>query len=97
MIYEDHDVISTSREPMARRLELDAIVQRLAQFEAFAQSQLGMCMDFRASAFQAPPSLPPQEHHQQVGPAPSLQQQQHDDDDEDNHDWLDEEHLGDES
>ncbi|KAK9118942.1 hypothetical protein Scep_017035 [Stephania cephalantha] len=44
---------STSREPMVRRSELDAVVQRLAQFEAFLQSQLGMRMDFGASTIQA--------------------------------------------
>ncbi|KAK9139763.1 hypothetical protein Scep_009444 [Stephania cephalantha] len=44
-IYEDPDA-STSREPMVRRSELDAVVQRLAQFEAFVQSHLGMRMDF---------------------------------------------------
>ncbi|KAK9132828.1 hypothetical protein Scep_012356 [Stephania cephalantha] len=64
--YEDPDA-STSREPMVQRLELDEVVQRLAQFAAFVQSQLGMRMDFRASTFQAPPPPPPplplQEHH----------------------------------
>ncbi|KAK9089228.1 hypothetical protein Scep_028310 [Stephania cephalantha] len=56
--YEDPGA-STSREPMMRRSELDAVVQRLAQFEAFLQSQLGMRMDFGASTFQAPPPPPP--------------------------------------
>ncbi|KAK9166570.1 hypothetical protein Scep_001761 [Stephania cephalantha] len=101
MRYEDPGT-STFREPMVRRSELDAVVQRLAQFEAFVQSQLGMRMDFGASTFQAPPppplSPPPQEHHQQVGMNPTCSpQQKHDDGDEDIHDWLDEEHLGDES
>ncbi|KAK9089512.1 hypothetical protein Scep_028594 [Stephania cephalantha] len=95
--YEDLGA-STSREPMVRRSELDAVVQRLAQFEAFVQSHLGMRMDFGASTFQAPPPPPPQEHHHQVWmDSARSPQQQHDDDDEDNHDWLDEEHLGDES
>ncbi|KAK9104728.1 hypothetical protein Scep_021572 [Stephania cephalantha] len=99
--YEDPGT-STFREPMVRRSELDAVVQRLAQFEAFVQSQLGMRMDFGASTFQAPPppplSPPPQEHHQQVGMNPTCSpQKQHDDGDEDIHDRLDEEHLGDES
>ncbi|KAK9169440.1 hypothetical protein Syun_001580 [Stephania yunnanensis] len=99
--YEDLDA-STSEEPMVRRSELDAVVQRLAQFEAFVQSQSGMRMDFGASTFQAPPPppplLPPQDHHQQVGMDPTRStQQQHDDGDHDIHDWLDEEHLGDES
>ncbi|KAK9126476.1 hypothetical protein Scep_015322 [Stephania cephalantha] len=31
---------------MVRRSEFDAVVQRLAQLEAFVQSQLGMRMDF---------------------------------------------------
>ncbi|KAK9140600.1 hypothetical protein Scep_010281 [Stephania cephalantha] len=90
---------STSQEPMVRRSEFDVVVQRLAQFEAFVQSQLGMCMDFSANTSQAPPPPPPQEHHQQLGmdPTCSPQQQQHDDDDRDNPDWVDEEHLGDES
>ncbi|KAK9101008.1 hypothetical protein Scep_024438 [Stephania cephalantha] len=64
--YEDPGA-NTSREPMVRRSELDAVVQRLAQFEAFVQSQLEMCMDFRANTFQAPPPPPPPppplEHH----------------------------------
>ncbi|KAK9132497.1 hypothetical protein Scep_012025 [Stephania cephalantha] len=46
---------------MVRRLEFDAVVQRLAQFEAFVQSQLGMRMDFGANTFQAPPP-PPRNH-----------------------------------
>ncbi|KAK9113608.1 hypothetical protein Syun_020405 [Stephania yunnanensis] len=80
---------------MVRRSELDAVVQRPAQFKAFMQSQLGMRMDFGASTFQAPPSPPPHEHHRQVGMDPAHSpQQQHDDDNEDNHDLLDEEHLG---
>ncbi|KAK9100722.1 hypothetical protein Scep_024152 [Stephania cephalantha] len=88
--YEDLGA-STSREPMVRRLELDAVVQRLAQFEAFVQSHLGMRMDFGASTFQAPPPPPPppppQEHHHEVGMDPAHSPQlQHDDDDEDNHD-----------
>ncbi|KAK9158253.1 hypothetical protein Scep_004827 [Stephania cephalantha] len=99
--YEDLSA-STSGEPMVQRSELNAVVQRLAQFEAFIESQLGMRMDFGASTFQAPPPPPPPppplEHHHQVGMDPTRSpQQQHDDDDEDNHDWLDEEHLGDES
>ncbi|KAK9133265.1 hypothetical protein Scep_012793 [Stephania cephalantha] len=68
--YEDPGA-SMSREPMGQHSELDAVVQRLAQFEAFVQSQLGMRMVFGASTFQAPPlpppPPPPQEHHQQVG------------------------------
>ncbi|KAK9148475.1 hypothetical protein Scep_007232 [Stephania cephalantha] len=48
--YEDPDA-STSRETMVRYSELDAVVQRLAQFESFMQSQLGMRMDFGASTF----------------------------------------------
>ncbi|KAK9148226.1 hypothetical protein Scep_006983 [Stephania cephalantha] len=57
-----------------------------------------MRMDFGASTFQAPPPPPPQEDHQQVGMDSARSPQQHHDyDDEDNHDWLDEEHLGDES
>ncbi|KAK9118791.1 hypothetical protein Scep_016884 [Stephania cephalantha] len=89
---------STSQEPMVRRSEFDAVVQRLARFEAFVQSHLGMRMDFGAKTSQAPPPPPPQEHHQQVGMdiACSLQQQ-HDDDDRDNLDWVDEEHFGDKS
>ncbi|KAK9114651.1 hypothetical protein Syun_021448 [Stephania yunnanensis] len=76
---------STSQEPMVRRSEFDAVVQRLAQFEAFVQSQSGMRMDFGANTSQAPPPSPPQEHHQQFGmdPACSLHQQ-HDDDDREN-------------
>ncbi|KAK9083886.1 hypothetical protein Scep_030357 [Stephania cephalantha] len=50
---------NTSREPMVRHLELDAVVQRLAQFVAYLQSQLGIRMDFRASTSQA---LPPPPH-----------------------------------
>ncbi|KAK9087096.1 hypothetical protein Syun_029490 [Stephania yunnanensis] len=46
--YEDPGA-STSRESMVRHSELDTVVQRLAQFEAFVQSQLGMRMDFSAS------------------------------------------------
>ncbi|KAK9132680.1 hypothetical protein Scep_012208 [Stephania cephalantha] len=46
---------STSQEPMVRRSEFDAVVQRLARFEVFMQSQLGMRMDFGANTFQAPP------------------------------------------
>ncbi|KAK9104606.1 hypothetical protein Scep_021450 [Stephania cephalantha] len=89
---------STSHEPMVRRSEFDAIVQRLAQFEAFVQSQLEMRMDFGTNTSQAPPPPPPQEHHQQVRMDPACSpQQQHDDDDKDNPDWVDEEHLGDES
>ncbi|KAK9148167.1 hypothetical protein Scep_006924 [Stephania cephalantha] len=58
-------------------------------------------MDFGASIFQAPspspPPPPPQEHHQQIEMDPTHSpKQEHDDDDEDIHDWLDEEHLGDE-
>ncbi|KAK9100656.1 hypothetical protein Scep_024086 [Stephania cephalantha] len=86
--YEDHGA-STSQEPMVRHIELDAVVQRLAQFEAFVQSHLGMRMDFGASTFQAPPPPlpPPQKHHQQVGmDSARSPQQQHDNDDEDNHD-----------
>ncbi|KAK9158449.1 hypothetical protein Scep_005023 [Stephania cephalantha] len=79
---------------MVRRSEFDAVVQRLAQFEAFVQSQLGMRMDFGANTSQAPPPPPPQEHHQQVGMDPACSpQQQHDDDDKDNPDWVDDEHL----
>ncbi|KAK9088806.1 hypothetical protein Scep_027888 [Stephania cephalantha] len=72
--YEDLGT-GTSRDPMVRRSELDAVVQRLAQFEAFVQSHLGMRMDFGASTFQALPPPPPQEHHHQVGmdPTHSLQ------------------------
>ncbi|KAK9100027.1 hypothetical protein Scep_023457 [Stephania cephalantha] len=40
---------STSQEPMVRRSEFDVVVQRLVQFEAFVQSQLGMRMDFGAN------------------------------------------------
>ncbi|KAK9095297.1 hypothetical protein Scep_026766 [Stephania cephalantha] len=84
--YEDPGA-STSQEPMVQRSELDAVVQRLAQFEAFVQGRLGMRMNFRATTFQAPPPPPPQEHHQQVGMDPALSpQQQHNDDDEENHD-----------
>ncbi|KAK9111843.1 hypothetical protein Scep_019362 [Stephania cephalantha] len=95
----EEEEISTSHEPMVRRSEFDAVVQRLVQFKAFVQSQLRMCMDFGANTSQAPPPLLPQEHHQQVGmdPTCSPQQQQHDDDDRDNPDWVDEEHLSDES
>ncbi|KAK9149307.1 hypothetical protein Scep_008064 [Stephania cephalantha] len=61
-------------------------------------SQLGMRMDFGANTSQAPPPPPPQEHHQQVGMDPACSpQQQHDDDDRDNPNWVDDEHLGDES
>ncbi|KAK9166831.1 hypothetical protein Scep_002022 [Stephania cephalantha] len=103
-IYEDPGA-STSRESMVWLSELDAVVQRLAQFEAFVQSQLGMRMDFRASTFQAPPPPPlppppppPQEHHQQINmDSARSPQQKHDHDDEDNYDWLDEEQLGDKS
>ncbi|KAK9142994.1 hypothetical protein Syun_012394 [Stephania yunnanensis] len=56
--YKDHGA-NTSREPMVRRLEFDAVVQRRLQFEAFVLSQLGMHMDFGVSPSQAPPSLPP--------------------------------------
>ncbi|KAK9128277.1 hypothetical protein Syun_017074 [Stephania yunnanensis] len=49
--------LSTSQEPMVRRSEFDAVVQRLAQFEAFVHNQLGIRMDFGASTSQAP--LPP--------------------------------------
>ncbi|KAK9092892.1 hypothetical protein Syun_027803 [Stephania yunnanensis] len=95
--YEDPGA-GTSQEPMVQRSELDAVVQRLAKFEAFVQSQLGMHKDFGASTFQAPPPPPPQEHHQQFEMDPSRSPHpQHDDDDEDNHGWLDVEHLGDES
>ncbi|KAK9100410.1 hypothetical protein Scep_023840 [Stephania cephalantha] len=95
---EAHPGASTSREPMVRRSEFDAVVQRLAQFEAFLQSQLGMRMDFGANTSQAPPLPPPLKHHMQVGMDPTCSpQQQHDDDDKDNADWVDEEHLGDES
>ncbi|KAK9094816.1 hypothetical protein Scep_026285 [Stephania cephalantha] len=58
---------STSQEPMVRRSEFDVVVQRLAQFEAFGESQLGMRVDFGANTSQAPPPPPPHEHHQQVG------------------------------
>ncbi|KAK9087482.1 hypothetical protein Syun_029876 [Stephania yunnanensis] len=68
---------------MVRHSELDAVVQRLAQFQDFMQSQLGMRMDFGACTFQAPPSAPsppppppPQEHHQQVGMDPARSPQQ---------------------
>ncbi|KAK9105485.1 hypothetical protein Scep_022329 [Stephania cephalantha] len=54
---------STSQESMVRHSEFDAVVQRLTQFEAFVQSQLGMRMDFGANTSQAPPPPPPQEHH----------------------------------
>ncbi|KAK9087185.1 hypothetical protein Syun_029579 [Stephania yunnanensis] len=95
--YEDLSA-STSRETMLRHSKLDGVVQRLAQFEAFVQSQLGMRMDFGASTFQELPPQPHQEHHQQVGMDPARStQQQHDGDNEDIHDWLDEEHLSDES
>ncbi|KAK9132412.1 hypothetical protein Scep_011940 [Stephania cephalantha] len=50
---------STSQEPMVRRSEFDAVVQRLAQFEAFVQSQLGMCMNFDANTSRTPPPPPP--------------------------------------
>ncbi|KAK9158378.1 hypothetical protein Scep_004952 [Stephania cephalantha] len=50
---------STSQEPMVRRSEFDVVVQRLAQFEAFVQSQLGMRMDFGANTSHAPPPPPP--------------------------------------
>ncbi|KAK9118599.1 hypothetical protein Scep_016692 [Stephania cephalantha] len=50
--------------------QFDSNVQRLAQFEAFMQSQLGRRMDFGANTSQAPPPPPPQEHHQQVGMDP---------------------------
>ncbi|KAK9132142.1 hypothetical protein Scep_011670 [Stephania cephalantha] len=63
--YADPDA-STSQEPMVRLSEFDAVVQRLAQFEAFVQSHLGMRMDFGANTSQAPPPPPPQEHHQQI-------------------------------
>ncbi|KAK9099006.1 hypothetical protein Syun_026051 [Stephania yunnanensis] len=56
---------STSHESMVQRSEFDAVVQRLAQFEAFVQSQLGMRMDFSVNTSQAPPPPPLQEHHQQ--------------------------------
>ncbi|KAK9121278.1 hypothetical protein Syun_018895 [Stephania yunnanensis] len=69
--YEDPSA-STSRDPMVRRSKLDAVVQRLAQFEAFVHSQLGMRMDFGASTFQAPSLLSlPKKHHQQVGMDPA--------------------------
>ncbi|KAK9087357.1 hypothetical protein Syun_029751 [Stephania yunnanensis] len=55
---------STSQEPILHRSEFDAVVQRFGQFEAFVQSQLGMRMDFGVNTFQAPPTPPPQEHHQ---------------------------------
>ncbi|KAK9132898.1 hypothetical protein Scep_012426 [Stephania cephalantha] len=88
---------STFQEPMVRRSEFDAVVQRLAQFEAFVQSHLGMRMDFSANVSQAPPPPPPQEHHQQVRMDSACSpQKKHDDDDRDNPDWVDEEHLGDE-
>ncbi|KAK9140500.1 hypothetical protein Scep_010181 [Stephania cephalantha] len=63
--------VSRSLEPMVRRSEFDAVVQRLAQFEAFVQSQLGMRMDFGENTSQAPPPPPPQEHYQQVGMDPT--------------------------
>ncbi|KAK9166524.1 hypothetical protein Scep_001715 [Stephania cephalantha] len=89
---------STSQEPMVRRSEFDAVVQRLVQLEAFVQSQLGMRMDFCANTSQAPPPPPPQEHHLQVRMDSTCSpQQQYDDDDRDNPDWVEEEHLGDES
>ncbi|KAK9112071.1 hypothetical protein Scep_019590 [Stephania cephalantha] len=50
---------TTSHEPMVRRSEFNAILQRLAQFEAFVKSQLGMRMDFGANTSQAPPPPPP--------------------------------------
>ncbi|KAK9114882.1 hypothetical protein Syun_021679 [Stephania yunnanensis] len=53
--YADPDA-STSRVPMVQRSKFDAIVQRLVQFEAFVQSQLGMRMDFEVSTSQAPPA-----------------------------------------
>ncbi|KAK9148555.1 hypothetical protein Scep_007312 [Stephania cephalantha] len=88
----------TSQESIVRRSEFDAVVQRLAQFEAFVHSQLGMCMDFGVNTSQAPPLPPPQEHHQQVRMDPACApQQQHDNDDRDNPDLVDEERLGDES
>ncbi|KAK9166753.1 hypothetical protein Scep_001944 [Stephania cephalantha] len=58
---------STSRELMVRSSELDVVVQRLAQFEAYVQSQLGIRMEFGASTSQAPPPPPHQEHHQHLG------------------------------
>ncbi|KAK9094446.1 hypothetical protein Scep_025915 [Stephania cephalantha] len=96
--YEDLGA-STSREPMVQRSELDAVVQRLVQFEAFVQSQLGMRMDLKQAPFR---------HHHRHHRRRSIisrwgwirlvqHKHQHDDDDEDIHDWLDEEHLGDES
>ncbi|KAK9121722.1 hypothetical protein Syun_019339 [Stephania yunnanensis] len=89
---------SMFQEPMVRHSEFDAVVQGLAQLEAFVHNQLGMRMDFGANASKAPPLPPPQEHHQQVGMDPACSpQQQHDDDDRDNLDWVDEEHLDDES
>ncbi|KAK9163055.1 hypothetical protein Syun_003957 [Stephania yunnanensis] len=36
---------------MVRHSKFDAVIQRLAQFEAFVQSQLGMRMDFKMSTF----------------------------------------------
>ncbi|KAK9148990.1 hypothetical protein Scep_007747 [Stephania cephalantha] len=56
--YGDPDV-TTSREPMVRRSEFDAVIQKLAQFEAFVHNQLGMRMDFGMSTSQTPPPLPP--------------------------------------
>ncbi|KAK9150534.1 hypothetical protein Syun_008843 [Stephania yunnanensis] len=83
---------------MVWRLEFNAVVQRLVQFEAFVQSQLGIRMDFGANTSQASPPPPPQEHHQQVGKDTACSpQERHDNDDRENLDWVDEEHLGDES
>ncbi|KAK9125693.1 hypothetical protein Scep_014539 [Stephania cephalantha] len=97
-IDEEQLYYDAAGEPMVRRSEFDAVVQRLAQFEAFVQSQLGMRMDFGANTSQAPPPPPSQEHHQQVGMDPACSpQQQHYDDDRHNFDWMDEEHLGDKS
>ncbi|KAK9112219.1 hypothetical protein Scep_019738 [Stephania cephalantha] len=48
--YEDPGA-STSWKPMVRSSELDAVVQRLKQFEAFVQSKLGMRMDFEQAPF----------------------------------------------
>ncbi|KAK9133475.1 hypothetical protein Scep_013003 [Stephania cephalantha] len=84
-------------ESMVRHSEFDAVVQRLSHFEAFVLSQLGMRMDFGANTSQAPPPPPPQEHHEQVGMDPACSPQQHDDDNRDSPNWVDEEHLGDES
>ncbi|KAK9157823.1 hypothetical protein Scep_004397 [Stephania cephalantha] len=90
---------SCGRCSKGRVYGLGSLAKRKRRYEDPGAKPIGNApMDVGASTFQAPPPPPPQEHHQHVGMEPARSpQQQHDDDDEDNHDWLDEEHIRDES